>query len=160
VDIFFNLKGPVLVLQVYSNLHKTGNRAIVVEGEHVNLQTSDVEIVSEDIPGWLVANEGSLTVALDITVTIELKEEGIAREFINRIQNLRKESGFDVTDKIKITIRQHEAINDAVEKHRDYIGSQTLASSIELVSDMGTNNAKAVEIDEGVETLIKIQKLA
>ena len=120
---------------------------------------SDVEIISEDIPGWLVTNEGNLTVALDITISKELREEGIAREFINRIQNLRKESGFDVTDKIMIRIRQHEALNSAVEKHKEYIGSQTLASNIELVDDISSNGAKEVEIDDGVETLIKICRL-
>ena len=142
-----------------SNLEMTGSHEITAEGTLINLSVDDVEIISEDIPGWLVANEGNLTVALDVNITRELKEEGIAREFINRIQNLRKESGFDVTDKIKILIRQHEALNDAVEKHKDYIGSQTLAASIELVEEIGSNNAKQVEIDEGVETLIRIQKL-
>ncbi|MFO7924354.1 MAG: isoleucine--tRNA ligase [Bacteroidales bacterium] len=142
-----------------SELEFAGSLDISVEGRTIPVQLDDVEIVSEDIPGWLVANEGNLTVALDITITGELKEEGIAREFINRIQNLRKESGFDVTDKIRISIRQHEALNKAVEKHKDYIGSQTLASGIELVEEISSNNAKKVEIDEGVETLIKIERL-
>ena len=91
-----------------------------------------MEIISEDIPGWLVANEGKITVALDITITDELRYEGIAREFINRIQNLRKDSGFDVTDKISVEIQKHDAVNEAVKKHIDYIGSQTLAKNITL----------------------------
>jgi isoleucyl-tRNA synthetase len=142
-----------------SMLESAGSREIMAGNTLINLQRDDVEIVSEDIPGWLVANEGNLTVALDITISKELKEEGIAREFINRIQNIRKENGFDVTDKIRITIRKHEALNDAVEKHREYIGSQTLAASIELVGELNGNSAKTVEIDEGVETLINIQRL-
>ena len=142
-----------------SGLEFAGSRELTVEGETVNLTVDDVEIISEDIPGWLVANEGNLTVALDVNISTDLKEEGIAREFINRIQNLRKESGFDVTDKIRISIRQHEALNDAVEKHREYIGSQTLAATIELVEEMSSNNARTVEIDEGVETLIQIERL-
>ena len=142
-----------------SQLEQTGSMEINVQSNLINIDREDVEIISEDIPGWLVANEGSLTVALDITISRELKEEGIAREFVNRIQNLRKESGFDVTDKINISIRQHDALNDAVAKHRDYIGSQTLASNIELVEEISGNSAKAVEIDEGVQTLIKIQKV-
>ena len=141
-----------------SDIEQTGSREIVIDNEVINLQREDVEIISEDIPGWLVANEGNLTVALDITITGELREEGIAREFINRIQNLRKESGFDVTDKVSIVIREHEYINDAIEKHKDYIASQTLASGIELVNEINSNNAKAVEIDEGVETLIRITR--
>ena len=142
-----------------SSLEDHDSIEINVDGKMISLNREDVEIVSEDIPGWLVANEGNLTVALDITIDKELKEEGIAREFINRIQNLRKESGYDVTDKISISIRQHEALNDAVEKNREYIGSQTLASNIELVAEIAGNNAKAVEIDEGVKTLIKIEKV-
>ncbi len=142
-----------------SSLEFSGSRELTVEGQTVVLEIDDVEIISEDIPGWLVANEGNLTVALDVNITTELKEEGIAREFINRIQNLRKESGFDVTDKIRISIRQHEALNDAVEKHREYIGSQTLAAGIDLVEEMSGNNARQVEIDEGVETLIRIERV-
>lgn len=143
-----------------SNLERTGSRDLMAGGQLISLQRDDVEIISEDIPGWLVTNEGNLTVALDITISQELKEEGIAREFINRIQNLRKDSGFDVTDKIKISIRRHEDLNQAVQKHRDYIGSQTLASAIELVEELSSNNAKSIEIDEGVETLIQIQRLS
>ena len=142
-----------------ADLEAAGSRDLKIGEEVITLGTGDVEIISDDIPGWLVASEGNLAVALDITITRELREEGIAREFINRIQNLRKESGFDVTDKIKISIRQHDALNEAVEKHKEYIGSQTLASSIELVGEMSSNGAKKVEIDEGVETLIKIQRL-
>ena len=108
----------------------------VIAGQNVELTPEDVEITSEDIPGWLVANEGKLTVALDITVTEELKLEGIARELINRIQNLRKDSGFDVTDKISIKLKKHPETDAAVDVHRDYIMSQVLGVSLETVENM------------------------
>ena len=115
-----------------ADFEKTGTCDISVGGATINLHLEDVEIISEDIPGWLVANEGILTVALDINISEELRQEGMARELINRIQNIRKESGFDVTDKIKVLIEKHDLINDAVESHGKYIGSQTLASSVSL----------------------------
>ena len=139
---------------------KAGNFAITVNEQIVDLTLEDVEIISEDIPGWLVANEGKLTVAMDVNITEDLRKEGIAREFINRIQNLRKDSDFDVTDKIKLEIMMHESINDAVLAHKEYIGSQTLAVSVELVEKLAENEAKAVEIEQGVESFIKIEKVS
>lgn len=136
-----------------------GSYIVKVQGQEVVLVPEDVEILSEDIPGWLVANEGRLTVALDITVTDDLRQEGIARELINRIQNLRKDSGFDVTDKIKLTVERHEAINSAVEKHKTYIGSQTLAQEVILVENCNDSKAVIVEIDDEVTTRIAIEKL-
>jgi isoleucyl-tRNA synthetase len=132
---------------------------ISVGGEKIVLQPNDVEITSEDIPGWLVASEGKLTVALDVNITRELKNEGIAREFVNRIQNLRKESGFEVTDKILVEIQRHETINSSVESFRDYIASQTLAKSVTMVDMADTTDAHAVEIDENVITHIRISKI-
>jgi isoleucyl-tRNA synthetase len=140
-------------------LERSGSFELLVGSEKVNLSMEDVEITSEDIPGWLVANDGKLTVALDINITEELKYEGIAREFINRIQNIRKESNFDVTDKIEIQIQRHDLINTAIEKHRDYIGTQTLAKSIDLVDKFDQNTVHLVEIDEDIKTQIKITKL-
>lgn len=96
------------------------------------IETSDVEIISEDIPGWLVANEGKLTVALEVTVTEELRREGIARELVNRIQNIRKSSGFEITDKIKITISKNPQTDDAVTEYKDYICNQVLGTSLKL----------------------------
>jgi isoleucyl-tRNA synthetase len=139
---------------------KDGNYTIVVNDENIVLAPEDVEIISEDIPGWLVANEGKLTVAMDVNITDELRKEGIAREFINRIQNLRKDSNFEVTDKIKLEIMMHDSINDAVLAHKEYIGSQTLAISVELVEKLDENEAKAVEIEAGVESFIKIEKVS
>lgn len=137
---------------------KDGKWLLDMGGEKVELTPEDVEILSEDIPGWLVAHEGSLTVALDINVTNELREEGIAREFINRIQNLRKESGFDVTDKISVEIQKHDLLDTAIEHHKGYISSQTLAVSINLLEKLEQNLSKSVEIEDSINTLIKIAK--
>ncbi len=136
---------------------KNGCYNLTIEDETIKLGLEDVEILSEDIPGWLVANEGRLTVALDINVTKELREEGIARELINRIQNLRKESDFDVTDKITLAIGRHAEINEAVEHFSSYIASQVLAENIQL-TDTHDENTKEVEIDE-IRTFIKIEKI-
>lgn len=137
---------------------KEGKKEIDIDGETIELTTEDVEIISEDIPGWLVAHDGNLTVALDINVTDELRHEGIAREFINRIQNFRKESGFDVTDKITLSIQKHEEINEAVEKHKQYIGSQTLATTVKLVDTISKDEkgTKDVEIDD-IKTVMKVE---
>jgi isoleucyl-tRNA synthetase len=136
-----------------------GEFAIELNGQEIVLVPEDVEIVSEDIPGWLVANEGRITVALDITISDELREEGIARELVNRIQNLRKDSGLDVTDKIKLSIQKHDAINLAVEKHRGYIGAQTLATEINLVEKCNDSASVTVELESDIETAIFIEKL-
>ncbi len=132
---------------------------LTIDNQEIVLTAEDVEILSEDIPGWLVANDGALTIALDITVTEELKNEGIAREFINRIQNIRKESGFEVIDKINIQIVNHEAITSAIKIHADYIGVQTLAQNIELVDNLEQNKATLVELGDTVSTLIRIEKI-
>ena len=113
-----------------------GNFLFDINGQHAVIETSDVEIISEDIPGWLVANEGKLTVALDVTVTDELKREGIARELVNRIQNIRKSSGFDITDKINIRISSNEETDAAVEEYKTYIAKQVLANSIEITEKL------------------------
>jgi isoleucyl-tRNA synthetase len=126
----------------------TGSYTLSVNGQQVTLTPDDVEIISEDIPGWQVTNDGKLTVALDITVTDELRYEGIAREFVNRIQNIRKESGYDVTDKITIKIEDHEFVREAVKRHAKYIGSQTLATSVTLVSSFSGTASREVEIDD------------
>ena len=136
---------------------KNGRYQLNIGTEPIDLSLEDVEILSEDIPGWLVANEGRLTVALDINVTKELKEEGIARELINRIQNLRKESNFDVTDKITLAIGRHKEINEAVENFSQYIASQVLAEHIEL-TDEKDDKARDIEIDD-IHTFIKIERI-
>lgn len=125
-----------------------GSHTLIINGQQVVLTLEDVEIISEDIPGWQVANEGKLTVALDITVTDELKYEGIAREFVNRIQNIRKEKGFDVTDKINIQIEDHDFVREAVKRHSSYISSQTLAVKIDLVSEFNDPDIKEIDMDD------------
>ncbi|HEY3390154.1 MAG TPA: DUF5915 domain-containing protein, partial [Prolixibacteraceae bacterium] len=136
-----------------------GSFDAVIEGAAVTLALEDVEIHSEDIPGLQVASEGAITVALDINVTPELRLEGIAREFVNRIQNLRKDSNFEVTDKIILRIVRHPELNEAMDKYGDYIGSQTLASKVELVDELsGNENGKLVEIEKGIETFIQVEK--
>ena len=118
-----------------------------VAGQDVELTEQDLEVISEDIPGWQVANEGQLTVALDVTVTDELRHEGVARELVNRIQNIRKDSGFDVTDKIAVKIEDVESVKEAIKTHGKYISQQTLASSIELTNTFG-DNVKDIDIDD------------
>lgn len=130
--------------------------SISAGGRQIDLTLEDVEILSEDIPGWLVANDGPITVALDINISEELKREGMARELINRIQNIRKESGFDVSDKIEVVIEQHERINDAVEIHGKYIGSQTLAKSVKLVDTLENMPSKRINIEEDVYINIQV----
>ena len=141
-----------------SEFEKAGTWKINVDGQDAEFTLEDVEITSEDIPGWLVANEGKLTVALDIQVTPELREEGIAREFINRIQNIRKDSGFDVTDKIVVKIAPHDAINSSIEHFGNYIGQQTLANEVKIVDGLNEQNATKVDIDEEIITFVSVAK--
>jgi len=142
-----------------SKIEREGVFTLNISEGPIEIGLKDVEILSEDIPGWLVANEGKFTVALDVTVSEELRNEGIARELINRIQNLRKDSGFDVTDKINISILKHSVINKAVEIHREYIASQTLAKDIILVDVEPRGAATNIEIDTDVITAIKVDKI-
>ena len=109
-----------------------GTFTLNVEGQEAAIERADVEIISEDIPGWLVANEGRLTVALDITVTESLRKEGLARELVNRIQNLRKSNGYDITDKINVTILSTDEMDDAIKEFNEYIANQVLAVSVEI----------------------------
>ncbi|MDR2683195.1 MAG: isoleucine--tRNA ligase [Dysgonamonadaceae bacterium] len=111
-------------------LEQSGRLEIPVAGQTAEITTDDVEILSEDIPGWLVANNGQWTVALDITVTADLRKEGIARELVNRIQNIRKSNGYEITDKIVVTIHPDERVNEAVEEYKTYIANQVLATHI------------------------------
>jgi isoleucyl-tRNA synthetase len=141
-----------------SAFENSGTHQIDINGQRVALALEDVEIVSEDIPGWQVANDGKLTVALDITVTEELRYEGIAREFVNRIQNIRKENGYDVTDKITVNIEDHDFVREAVKRHAAYIGSQTLATEIKLIKAVAGKNLREIEIDDVIIKVI-IKKL-
>ncbi len=139
-------------------LEQKGSYTITLDNESIELGRDDVEILSEDIPGWLVATENSVTVALDITITPELKQEGIARELINRIQNLRKEKGLEVTDKIEIWVQKHDEISDAIVNNNEYICSETLADNLHYTDDIRNNNIAEVNIEEGIKTYVSIQK--
>lgn len=141
-----------------AEFERTNKFSFVVENQEVNLDLDDVEIISEDIPGWLVANEGKITVALDINLTQELIEEGIAREFVNRIQNLRKESGFNVVDKINIYILSNPNLNSAITKFDEYICSQTLANSIKIVDKMEQKDNISVKVNN-FETQLSVTKV-
>jgi len=131
-----------------AEIERNGVFVLALPTGNVELTTEDVEIITEDMPGWLVANEGKLTVALDITVTDALIREGIARELVNRIQNIRKSNGYEIVDKISIEIEGRDEINDAVNEYAGYIASQTLANSVELVLNL--NEATELEFDEYV----------
>lgn len=139
-----------------NKLDQQGQITLQVEGNPAIIERSDVEIISEDIPGWTVANEGSLTVALDLTITPELRAEGLAREVVKRIQTFRKESGFEITDRIAITIPAQSPLTEAVETFKDYIASQVLADKIMLVDDMPAN-AQEFNFEE-FKVLMHIEK--
>jgi isoleucyl-tRNA synthetase len=141
-----------------STIEKTGVYDLKIGEEQLTISMEDVEIQTEDIPGWLVASEGSLTIALDIHLTEELKQEGIAREFINKIQNIRKESDFEVTDRIVLRIQKHDFYNAAVLLFKEYISNQTLASELVLVDQLDSENSHLVEIETDVDARIKVDR--
>ena len=132
----------VMEQDAISQFEKTGSYTFDVEGQKATIELADAEIISEDIPGWLVANEGRLTVALDITITESLKKEGVARELVNRIQNIRKSNGLDITDRVLVKISNNTEVEDAVNEFNDYIKTQVLADSIEFEKDL-----KGAEVD-------------
>jgi isoleucyl-tRNA synthetase len=139
-----------------ATLEQDGAIKLMVSNEEITITTEDVEIITTDIPGYKVASDGKLTVALDITITENLKEEGIAREIISKLQNLRKESNFEVTDRIKVEIFEHIYIKNAVNNYKTYICTEILADSLELKSELNTENT--VEID-GINLLVKLTKV-
>ncbi len=128
---------------------------IIFSGKSITLTSDDVEITSQDIPGWLVANANGITVALDITISDDLRKEGIARELVNRIQNIRKDSGFDVTDKIKVQVQKEEHVYEAIVANETYIKSETLTESISFVDEL--QNGIVIEFD-AIQTKLAITK--
>ena len=135
---------------------QAGTFTLTVDGQPAVVERADVEIISEDIPGWLVANEGRLTVALDITVTDALRKEGLARELVNRVQNLRKNNGYDVTDKITVTILSNEMMDAALDTYKEYIAGQVQAVSVEVTDAI----SDATELDfEDFKLLVRIEKV-
>jgi isoleucyl-tRNA synthetase len=130
------------------DIEENGTISLVTAASPIDIAIADVEIIAEDVPGWLVASEGGLTVALDITVSDELRLEGIARDFVNRVQNLRKDSGFEVTDKIRITLQNNDTLlANAVTANKDYICQEVQALDLRLVGDLN-GEAKEIEMDE------------
>lgn len=127
-----------------------------INGDTFDLTLEDFEIINEDIPGWQVANDGPLTVALDVTITDELEAEGMARDLVNRIQNIRKDKDFEVTDKIAIVVEQHEAVNAAIAQFGDYIKSETLALSLATAATI--KDGEAIELPGEVKLQISVQK--
>ncbi|MBR2367587.1 MAG: isoleucine--tRNA ligase [Alistipes sp.] len=131
-----------------ASVESNAETVLTIDGEQLTTTVADYEITSEDMPGWLVASEGKLTVALDITITDELRREGVARELVNRIQNIRKESGFEVTDKIRVEIELNDATQSAVESFADYIAQQTLAVEVKAVAEPCGEKVVDADLDE------------
>lgn len=140
-----------------AELERNGSIILNVNGENAQIELGDVEVISEDIPGWLVANDGNITTALDVTVTDELKQEGIARDIVNRIQNIRKSRNYDITDKIILIFEVSDITTPVIEAYGEYIGRQVLASAIN-VSDIGDcESAETLNID-GIEIKVAIKR--
>jgi isoleucyl-tRNA synthetase len=138
-----------------NEIDSKGELTLVISGNSITLTSEDVEISSQDIPGWLVANANGITVALDITISPELKQEGIARELVNRIQNIRKDSGFEVTDKIKVQLQRSGELEEAIKNNADYIKSETLTENLNFQDNV--DNGIEIEFDD-IKTKILISK--
>ncbi len=144
---------------IISAIEKERSFTVELNGSEILLEADDVEIIPVDLPGWKVANSGSLTVALDVQLSDELKNEGLAREVVNRIQNLRKEKGLDVTDRIQVKIQQNSGLDNAIKNNLSYICSETLTNTLELVSTLSPVDSVNIEVDEQISTFISIEKL-
>jgi isoleucyl-tRNA synthetase len=132
---------------------------LTLDAETITLTIEDVEISTQDIEGWLVMNDDKITVALDITITTELHHEGIARELVNRIQNIRKDNGFEVTDKINISILKQDLLKSSVDANLNYICSETLTNHLTFTDTLSNENAVAIELEEGLTTQIVVSKI-
>lgn len=141
-----------------AQFEKNNTFEIIIDQKAVELNIGDVEITTDDIPGWLVATEGKYTVALDIHISENLKQEGLAREIVNRIQNFRKEAGFEVTDKINIKIEKHAELDEAIVMNKQYICSETLANSIELKEKLN-GDVFQIELDNNIETKVSLERI-
>jgi isoleucyl-tRNA synthetase len=139
-------------------LESNSTYTLNIDGEDIVVGMDDVEILTQDIPGWAVSNMGNLTVALDITITEELRKEGLAREFINRIQNLRKDKQYEVTDKIEIEVLNNSAISDVINDNYDYICSETLTEKLTWTSSQ-IDTMDELELDKDLTVLITICKV-
>jgi isoleucyl-tRNA synthetase len=135
-----------------NKIEKVGNIILDVNGKNITLDLSDVEISSKDIEGWLVANQGGLTVALDVTITEDLRKEGVARELVNRIQNARKDNGLEVTDKIKLTILNNQNLQQSIIDNKDYIMSETLTKELVFVDEL--KDGTEIEFDTIISKIL------
>ncbi len=144
--------------KIIAGVERDGRYEVVINGTEIVLETEDLEIIPVDLPGWKVANSGQITVALDVTLSEDLKNEGLARELINRIQNLRKDSGLDVTDRILVKIKRNSELDNAIKNNLSYICSETLTNNLQLVQDLPGSEAVAIEVDDLISTLISIEK--
>lgn len=140
-----------------AELERNGSIILNVNGENAQIELGDVEVISEDIPGWLVANDGNITTALDVTVTDELKQEGIARDIVNRIQNIRKSRNYDITDKIILIFEVSDITTPVIEAYGEYIGRQVLASAINVSDIEDYESAETLDID-GIEIKVAIKR--
>ena len=158
------MKGLSSLIQGFSQeqiktIEFKGELTVSLDGQEITLTPDDVEISSKDVPGWLVASEGIVTVALDISINETLKHEGLAREMVNRIQNLRKDTGLEVTDRINVKVGRIEIIENAIKQNFDYIRMETLAENLNIAERSDINNGTEVELEEGIKTIIEIEKI-
>jgi isoleucyl-tRNA synthetase len=142
-----------------AEFERAGSIALEIDGGLISITLEDAEITSQDIPGWSVASENGITVALDLTITPALEQEGLARELVNRIQNLRKDKGLEVTDRINLTILDVIGIKDAVNNNLKYICAETLAETLELVPALNNRDSVTVELIGDLKTEINITTL-
>ena len=145
--------------KIISEIERNAKFTVNLNNFNIELIADDVEIIPIDIPGWKVANNGSITVALDINISEELRNEGLARELVNRIQNLRKDSDFEVTDKILVKIQQKIELDNAIKNNLSYICSETLTTDFQIVNNLSPENSTIIEVDENLQTLIYIEKI-
>jgi len=142
-----------------AEIEQEGKYVLDIDGQAVEILLADVDIMTEDIPGWLISGMGNLTVALDVTLTPELVEEGIARDLVNRIQNLRKDKGFEVTDKIRLKIEKNTELSGAIQNNYDYICSETLAESLDMREKLPDGESTQVELADNLEAILIIEKV-
>lgn len=155
VQAYALANGPKII----SDIERHGKSPVQINDSVFELETEDVEIIPVDIPGWKVANNGPITVALDVHLTDELRNEGLAREVVNRIQNLRKDKGFEVTDRILVKIQQNSQLDNAIKNNLSYICSETLTNDLQLVQHLSSVDSVNIEVDDLISTLILIEKL-
>jgi isoleucyl-tRNA synthetase len=144
---------------IIADMEKNARFELILENELIVLEPEDTEIIPVDIPGWKVANVGQLTVALDVTITEELRQEGLARELVNRIQNVRKDRNFDLTDRIVLKIKEQKEIKSAVNHNLEYICTEILADKIEFVSEMLEESSILLELEENLSSFVQIIKV-